>query len=79
MSDQGNSEDVEDRNEIEDDDLCVVCRLGEDKDNEEGELWLECTTVLPEIFTRVLFSLNFAVSVGPRKLSARNFLRTRKF
>ena len=36
-------------------------------------------TVLPEIFARVLFWLNFAVGVGPRKLSARNFLRTRKF
>ena len=34
-------------------------------------------TVLPEIFARVLFSLNFAVGVGPCKLSARNFLRTR--
>ena len=36
-------------------------------------------TVLPEIFARVLFSLNFAVGVGPHKLSARIFLRTRKF
>ena len=36
-------------------------------------------TVLSEIFAQVLFSLNFAVSVGPCKLSARNFLRTRKF
>ena len=34
-------------------------------------------TVLPEIFARVLFSLNFAVGLGPRKLSARNFLHTR--
>ena len=36
-------------------------------------------TVLPEIFARVLFLLYLAVGVGPRKLSARNFLRTRKF
>ena len=35
-------------------------------------------TVLSEIFARVLFSLNFAVDVGPRKLSARNFLLMRK-
>ena len=32
-------------------------------------------TILPEIFSRVLFSLNFAVGVGPRKLSLQIFLR----
>ena len=36
-------------------------------------------TVLPEIFARLLFLLNFAVGVGPRKLNTRNFLRTQKF
>ena len=36
-------------------------------------------TVLPEIFAWVLFSLNFAVGVGPCNLSSRNFCRTRKF
>ena len=36
-------------------------------------------TVLLEIFERVLFSLIFVVGVGPRKLSARSFLRKRKF
>ena len=36
-------------------------------------------TILPEIFSRVLFSLYFAVGAGPRKLSARIFLHTRKF
>ena len=38
-----------------------------------------CGTVLPEIFVRVLFPLNFVVGVGLRKLSERNFLLTRKF
>ena len=36
-------------------------------------------TVLPEMFARVLFSLNFMVGVGLRKLSVQNFLRTQKF
>ena len=36
-------------------------------------------TVLPEIFVRVLFSLNFAVGVGPQKLSARNFCARENF
>ena len=36
-------------------------------------------TVLSEIFVQVLFPLNFAVGVGPHKLSVRNFLRMRKF
>ena len=40
---------------------------------------VHANTVLPEIFARVLFTLNFAVGVGPRKLSARNFLLTRNF
>ena len=35
--------------------------------------------VLPEILARILFSLNFEVGVGPRKLRARNFLPPRKF
>ena len=43
MSDQENSEN---RDERADDDLCVVCGLGEDKNNEEGELWVECTLCL---------------------------------
>ena len=30
-------------------------------------------TVLPEIFMVVLFSLNFMVGVGPRKLNARRY------
>ena len=30
-------------------------------------------TILPEIFARVLFSLNFAVGVGPHKLSVQTF------
>ena len=30
-------------------------------------------------FSRVLFSLNFAVGGGPRKLSEQNFLCTQKF
>ena len=34
---------------------------------------LQMHTVLPEIFARVLFSLNFTVGVGLHKLSARNF------
>ena len=34
--------------------------------------------VLREIFARVLFTLNLAVGVGPRKFSPRNFLHTRK-
>ena len=42
-------------------------------------LYAPSNTIIPEIFARVLFSLNFADGVGPRKLSARNFLRTRKF
>ena len=36
-------------------------------------------TVLPEIFAQVLFSLNFAVCVGPRKLSARNICTHENF
>ena len=36
-------------------------------------------TVVPEIFARVLVSLNFTVGVGPCKLNMRNFQRTRKF
>ena len=36
-------------------------------------------TILPEIFTRVLFSLNFAVGVGPQKLSARIFCARENF
>ena len=36
-------------------------------------------TVLPEIFARVLFSLNLAVGVGPRKLSVRNFCTRENF
>ena len=36
-------------------------------------------TVLPEIFARVLFSLNFAVGAGPCNLSLWNFCCTRKF
>ena len=46
---------------------------------EDRETTSISNTVLPEIFARVLFSLIFAVGVRPRKLSARNFLRTQKF
>ena len=61
----------------------VVCskggdELGQTEKHHSKSQGIE-PTVLPEIFARVLFSLNFAVGVGPRKLSERNFLRTRKF
>ena len=36
-------------------------------------------TILPEIFARVLFSLNFADGEGPRKLIARNFCTLKNF
>ena len=36
-------------------------------------------TVLPEIFSGDLFSLNFAIGVGPSKLSEQIFLPTRNF
>ena len=44
--DRSDQENSEVRDERADDDLCVVCGLGEDKDNEEGELWVECTLCL---------------------------------
>ena len=37
------------------------------------------STVLPEIFARDLFSLNFTVGVGLHKLRAHNFKHMRKF
>ena len=36
-------EEIEVRAEEENDELCMVCGLGENEDDEEGELWVECT------------------------------------
>ena len=36
-------EEIEVRAEEENDEFCVVCGLEENEDDEEGELWVECT------------------------------------
>ena len=62
--------------------ITMLCVLQFDKNRTilvPTECFLVSYTVFPEIFARVLFSLNFAVGVRPRKLSSRTFLRTRKF
>ena len=58
---------------------CDSARIPRSKSYYPNTSFIYAYTILPEIFARVLCSLNFALDVGPRKLRARNFLRTRKF